>query len=360
MPDIIVIGASAGGLEAVRTVVKALPSGLPASLFIVIHTSPEGPGLLAGILDRSGSLPAVTARNGMPFEHGHIYVAPPDSHLLVEDGHVRLSQGPREHRFRPAIDPLFRTAARRFGRRVIGVVLSGNLADGSHGLMLIKENGGIAIVQNPEEAVAPSMPEAALQRVDVDHVLLAEEIGPAITDLVMNGHAHSSHRPGGKQTTPAKQRGAVGAEQPTAEEPDSDALETGAFPGPLSPFTCPDCGGTLWEFKSGELVRYRCHVGHGFTEQSLFVQQNGKVEDALWTALRAIEESIELRKRMADRALTRNLTTVMPSLERDIVEYESRADVLRDLLLRPGGKGDTKGRRQTRQRQASNGRKKKR
>lgn len=359
MPDVIVIGASAGGLDAVKTVVKAFPNGLAASVFIVIHTSPEGPGLLAGILDRSGRLPAVTATSGMPFEHGHIYVAPPDSHLLVENGYMRLSHGPREHRFRPAIDPLFRTAARQFGRRVIGVVLSGNLGDGSHGLMLIKENGGIAIVQNPEEAIASSMPETALQRVDVDHVLPASEIGPAITDLVMNGHDQSSHRPARKRPAHNRQRAATRAERPSAEEPDSDALETGELPGPPSPFTCPDCGGTLWEFRNGELVRYRCHVGHGFTEQSLFVQQNGKVEDALWSALRAIEETIEFRKRMADRAQTRNLTAVMPSLERDLADYESQADALRELLLRPRGNGNAKG-RQTRGRHTSNGRKKKR
>ena len=155
-------------------------------------------------------------------------------------------------------------------------------------------------------------------------------------------------------------RGSGGTEKPSAEEPDSDALETGTLPGPPSPFTCPDCGGTLWEFKSGELVRYRCHVGHGFTEQSLFVQQNGKVEDALWSALRAIEESIELRKRMADRAETRHLTAVVPSLKRDIAEYESRADALRGLLLGNGGSGKLTRRLQPRQRHTSNGRKKKR
>ena len=360
MPDIIVIGASAGGLDAVRVVVNAFPKDLPAAVFIVIHTSPEGPGLLAGILDRTGNLPAVTARSGMAFENGKIYVAPPDSHLLLEDGYVRLSSGPREHRFRPAIDPLFRTAARRFGRRVIGVVLSGNLADGSHGLLTIKESGGIAIVQRPDEAVAPSMPEMALQRVDVDHVLPAGEIGHVITDLVMNGHQRQSHRGGSKRTKPARSGGRTAVEEPNAEEPDSDALETGAFPGPPSPFTCPDCGGTLWEFKNGELVRYRCHVGHGFSEQSLANQQNEKVEDALWSALRAIEESIELRKRMADRAQTRNLTAVVPSLERDIADYESRADALRDLLLGNGGNGKPVTRPQARQRHTSNGRKKKR
>lgn len=356
MPDIIVIGASAGGLAAVSTVVKSLPKNLPASVFVVIHTSPEGPGLLADILDRSGELPAVTVRGGMPFERGHIYVAPPDAHLLVEDGYVRLSRGPREHRFRPAIDPLFRTAAGQFGKRVIGVVLSGNLADGSHGLMLIKQRGGTAIVQDPTEALASGMPESALQRVDADHVLPARDIGRVLTELVMNGHDRPRRRP-------AKQRGSralKSLETPNAEEPDSDALETGTLHGPPSPFTCPDCGGTLWEFKEGALVRYRCHVGHGFAEESLAVHQNGKIEDTLWSALRAIEESVELRKRMVARARTRNLTAVIPSLERDITEYQSRADALRDLLLHSGGNGKGQARRRTRKRQTSHGRRKKR
>jgi two-component system chemotaxis response regulator CheB len=185
MPDIIVIGASAGGLAAVSAVVKGFPRDLPAVVFVTIHTSPESPALLADILDRAGNLPAVTVRGAMPFEHGHIYVAPPDAHLLVDDGYVRLSRGPREHRFRPAIDPLFRTAAARFGNRVIGVVLSGNLGDGTHGLMVIKEAGGTAIVQDPREALAPGMPESALQQVDADHVLSASDIGLVLTDLVM-------------------------------------------------------------------------------------------------------------------------------------------------------------------------------
>jgi len=359
MPDIVVIGASAGGLIAVRTVVDALPRNLPAAIFIVVHTSPEGPGLLAQILDRTAKLPAVTAKNGMSFEHGHIYVAPPDAHLLIENGYLRLSRGPREHRFRPAIDPLFRTAATQFGPRVIGVVLSGNLADGSHGLMVIKQHGGTAVVQDPGEALAPSMPEHALERVKVDHVLPARAIGGAITDLVMNGHRRVSRNGRRKSSRKNKSR-TPKTETPNAEEPNSDGLETGALSGPPSPFTCPDCGGTLWEFRNGDLIRYRCHVGHGFTEESLALNQNDTVEDALWSALRAIEESIELRKRMTDRARMRNLTAVIPSPERDITEYKSRADALRALVLRPGGNGKKNGRRPARQRHSSNGSRKRR
>jgi hypothetical protein len=195
--------------------------------------------------------------------------------------------------------------------------------------------------------------------VKVDHVLPARAIGGAITDLVMNGHRRVSRNGRRKSSRKNKSR-TPKTETPNAEEPNSDGLETGALSGPPSPFTCPDCGGTLWEFRNGDLIRYRCHVGHGFTEESLALNQNDTVEDALWSALRAIEESIELRKRMTDRARMRNLTAVIPSLERDITEYESRADVLRALVLRPGGNGKKNGRRPARQRHSSNGSRKRR
>jgi two-component system chemotaxis response regulator CheB len=186
----VVIGASAGGLDAVRTIIYSLPPNFHTPILVVIHTSPEAPGLLAAILDRVGPLRASTARPIEPLENGHIYVAPPDSHLTIDRGRIRLTRGPREHRFRPAIGPLFRSAAQHYRDRAIGIVLSGNMADGTHRLMTIKGAGGIAMVEY--------------------------------------------------------------------------ALETGALRAPPSPFTCPDCGGTLWELNEGSLVRYRCHVGHSF------------------------------------------------------------------------------------------------
>jgi two-component system chemotaxis response regulator CheB len=240
MPDgshsAVVIGASAGGLDAVRTIINRLPRNFLAPILVVIHTSPEGPGLLSAILDRAGPLRASTARQAEPIRSGHIYVAPPDSHLIVDRGRIRLTRGPREHRFRPAIDPLFRSAAQPYGDRLIGIVLSGHMADGTHGLLTIKSAGGVAIVQNPEQAQVPTMPLSALQRVKVDYVLPTEEIGMVVTELVMNGHGN-----GGK-SRPVD----VTDPEPSAEHPGSDALETGALAGPPSPFTCPDCGGTLW------------------------------------------------------------------------------------------------------------------
>ena len=239
--DIIVIGASAGGLDAVTNVVKRLPSNLPATVFIVIHSSPEGPGLLPEILGRAATIPVTAARNRERIVRGHIYVPPADFHLVISDGHLRLSHGPREHRFRPAVDPLFRSAAEHYGPRVIGVVLSGSMADGTHGLMLIKSRGGVAIAQDPDDALFPAMPRSAIERVHVDHVLPSEQIGAVITELTMVRATGPRSRP-----KASVRPGKAGPRETTPETPGVDALRTGALDTPPSPFTCPDCGGTLW------------------------------------------------------------------------------------------------------------------
>jgi two-component system chemotaxis response regulator CheB len=320
---LVVIGASAGGLDAVSNVVRSLPSNLPATVLIVIHTSPEGPALLPDILGRLGTLPAATARDQDPITHGRIYVAPPDFHLLVSRGRLCLTRGPREHRFRPAVDPLFRSAAEHYGPRVIGVVLSGSMADGTHGLMVIKERGGVAVVQDPDDALFPAMPQSAIERVHVDHVLPSRQIGALITELTMMSAVAQRSRRGSKRRS----------RETSAEHPGTDALESGAFHKPPSPFTCPDCGGTLWELKQGGLVRYRCHVGHGFSEESLAAGQNGKFEDTLWSALRALEELIELRRRIAQRGRAGKLTSMIAGINRDIRDLEQQADTLRAALL---------------------------
>ena len=182
--DIIVIGASSGGLEAIKKFISDLPSNLEASLFIVWHTAPEAPGVFPTLLNRVSALPASYATDKDEIKHGRIYAAPPDHHLILEKKHMRLSRGPKENRFRPAIDPLFRSAALSHGQRVIGVILSGGLDDGSAGLWSIKEFGGTAVVQNPLNAEVPSMPESALRAVEADHVVTAAEIGPLLKRLV--------------------------------------------------------------------------------------------------------------------------------------------------------------------------------
>ena len=181
--DIVVVGASAGGIEALRVLVGRLPADLPASLFVVVHTSPEAPSMLADILDRSGKLPALTPNDGEHIRRGTIYVAPPDRHLLVEPNVMRVTRGPKENRFRPAIDPLFRSAAQTYGPRVVGVILTGYLDDGTAGLWTVKQLGGTAIVQDPADALVPFMPLNAITHVKVDYSLPLEEIAPLLVRL---------------------------------------------------------------------------------------------------------------------------------------------------------------------------------
>jgi two-component system chemotaxis response regulator CheB len=333
--NIIVIGASAGGLEAVRTFVYGLPKVIPASIFVVIHTSPDSPGLLASILDRASPVPVFVPRDGATIRDGCVYVAPPDEHLIIEGTQVRLTHGPREHRFRPAVDPLFRSAAEYHGPLVIGIVLSGHMADGAHGLMVIKQRGGVAIVQDPQQAQVPSMPLSALSLVKVDHVLRVEEMASVVMGIVMKNNGRRVKRP-------AKRKGTT--EVPSPERPDGDALKTGSMPSPPSPLTCPDCGGSLWELKAQGLLRYRCHVGHGFSAESLGEGMNVKLEDTLWSALRAMEELIELRKRMLDRSRSQQLTVLAATLQSEIAELEERGAIMRKLLLsRYAGTGARRG-----------------
>jgi two-component system chemotaxis response regulator CheB len=318
--DIIVIGGSAGALASLRPLLRGLPAGLPAAIFVVVHIPPDSPGELAAILGKLGPLPAETAADGGRIRSGRIYVAPPDHHLLVERGHVRVTRGPRENRFRPAVDPLFRTAAAAYGPRVIGVILSGAQDDGVVGLQQIKALGGIAIVQDPAEAEAPSMPESAMRQVSVDHVLrpgdmaaiLAGLVGTPVEEVPMANHE------------PKQDVAEVGL----------DALETGRLPGPPSPFTCPECGGALWELREGELIRFRCHVGHAYNGESLVAAQTDGLETAGWTALRALEESAALRRRMAEHARQRGMTAIARSYDEHAEESEARATIVRRVLVR--------------------------
>ena len=183
MPNIIVIGASAGGVETLRQIVRPLPADLPAAIFVVMHVSPLTPSLLPNILTAAGLLPASPAQDGDLIEPSRIYVAPPDHHMLVEPGYIRLTRGPKENRHRPAIDPLFWTAARAYGPRVAGIVASGLMDDGATGLYIIKSEGGIAIVQDPKDAMFPSMPLSAIKAVPVDFILPAKAIPGKIVEL---------------------------------------------------------------------------------------------------------------------------------------------------------------------------------
>ena len=262
--DIIVIGGSAGGVEALQRIVAALPPQLEAAVFAVVHFPSDGTSFLPQILLRSGRFPAVHPEDGTAIRRGVIYVAPPDRHLTLQPGHVRLSRGPRENGHRPSVDPLFRSAARAYGARVIGVVLSGNLDDGTAGLAAVRRHGGVTVVQDPADAMYAGMPASAIGHVDVDHVVPAAEIAALLAALV---------------DEPLPPAAAVSEPRDDLEvgiaELEPAALAGDERPGMPSGYSCPSCHGSLFEIQEGEVVRFRCRVGHAFGSDTLLHEQRG-------------------------------------------------------------------------------------
>jgi len=254
-PAIVVVGASVGGVEALVALVGVLPPDLPAAVFVALHST-DRPSLLPTILSHAGPLPATAATDGAEMHAGHIYVAPAGHHLLLSRGHMHVVQGPRENGFRPAIDPLFRSAARASGPRVIAVVLSGLLDDGTAGLLTVKSHGGVAIVQDPEEALASSMPRSALTYVAVDYTARLAEMGPLIASLAWQRSVGGDIMP---DETPAIAYGADGPLDVVGEEA-----------GTPAPFSCPECGGVLSEVRESTLLRFRCQTGHRYSPRALW------------------------------------------------------------------------------------------
>ncbi len=321
--DIIVVGASAGGVEALGELVSLLPADLPAAVFIVLHIPAYGTSVLPGILSRRGPLPAVHPADGEAIRQGRIYVAPPDHHLLLEkDGTVRLTRGPHENGHRPAVDTLFRSAARAYGPRVIGVVLTGTLDDGTAGLQVVKRRGGLAVVQDPEEALFASMPRAAIEAVAVDHVAALAEIGSTLARLAHLPAPAESEAP----VTPDLE------DEVKVAEFDIKNLET-RREGKPSSYACPDCHGVLWEVEEDDLLRFRCRVGHAFSPESLLASQSDALEDALWTALRALEESAALAERLSERAGGRGHGLAADRFAQQAADAHQRAATIRQALL---------------------------
>jgi two-component system chemotaxis response regulator CheB len=323
MPDhgIVVVGASAGGVEALADLATSLPDNLPAAVFVVLHLPATGTSALPEILRRHGPLPAAHVRDGEPIQSGRVYVAPPDHHVVLRTGHVHLSRGPRENGHRPAIDPLFRSAAREYGTRVIGVVLSGTLDDGTAGLLAIKSRGGVAVVQDPEDALYTGMPGNALEHVQVDHVASAASMGKLLASLIANL----------AEPPPAPALSDMQVEV----EMEGFSLEAfeGTHPGRPSGFSCPDCNGVLWQIQDGGLERYRCRVGHAWSPESLLTQQSEALEAALWVALRSLEERAALARRLAEPARRRGYSITATRFEEQAAEAQQAARLVRDLLL---------------------------
>lgn len=323
--DIIVIGASVGGIEALKTIVGGLPQDFPASLFVVLHISPDSPGVLSDILDRAGTLPAANALDTERIKSGRIYVAPPDRHLIIEPNRVRLTRGPKENRFRPAVDPLFRSAAQVYGPRVIGLILTGFLDDGAAGLWAVKRLGGTAIVQDPQDALADSMPRSALRQVEADHCLPVAEIASLLVRLTQNAMAEK-----GRLEVPEELEIEV---RIAAEE---TALETGVLKlGEPSKYACPECHGVLLQLNQENRTRFRCHTGHAYSADSLLAEISENIEDSLWNSIRAIEERVLLLRHMAEHLPEdENEQTAENYLAR-AREAERRAGIVRQALGKP-------------------------
>ncbi len=327
--DIATIGASSGGIEALMKLVGDLPPDLPAAVFVVVHLPESVRSALPRILDRSGPLEAVHPEDGEPIRNGRIYVAPPNFHLLLERGRVRVVRGPRENRHRPAVDPLFRTAARAYGPRIVGTILTGARNDGTAGLLAVKRRGGVAVVQDPDEAPFSGMPESALEYVDVDHCLPLEKIAPLLARLARE---------------PAREEG----EYLVSEEMDYESKIAGLDPstvegedppGELSSFTCPECAGPLYELHDGEFLRFRCRVGHAYTPESAMDAKTEELESALYMALNTLEESAEMSERLAARSRGQEYSYAAARFEARARGARKQAAVIRQVLT--GGTPDT-------------------
>ncbi|MGM1059384.1 chemotaxis protein CheB [Saccharothrix sp. Mg75] len=318
--DLIVVGASAGGVEALRSFTAGLPADLDAAVAVVLHLPAGGTSALAGILNRSGPLSAVTASDGMRLRRGRVHVAPPDHHLIVIDGVIHLSHGPTENGHRPSVDALFRSAAASHGAGTIGVVLSGTLDDGTGGMVSIANRGGLVIVQDPEEALFGGMPNSVLRHVAVDHVLSTAKMGELLRGCV--GHEVRQ----GAETADLAQR-----ETDIASGVGAHAAEVISMGHP-SNFSCPDCQGNLVELDAVP-KRFRCQVGHAWTAEALLDAQGVTLEKALWTALRTLEEKAGLAGRMRQDALRRGAELMVRRYQRAEEEAASAADVLRGHLL---------------------------
>jgi two-component system, chemotaxis family, protein-glutamate methylesterase/glutaminase len=322
--NIIVIGASAGGFEALQQVVEGFRPDFPAAIFVVWHMSPEVRGMLPLVLNRANTLKAAHAYDGEAIVSGRIYVAKPDHHLLIEPGIVRVARGPKEHRFRPAIDPLFRSAAYAYGPQVIGVVLSGALDDGTAGLWTIKYRGGLAVIQDPADAEVPSMPESARREVTVDHSVPVADMANLLMQI---SQEPTQHVP--QQDTLYD----VQTQREISIAKESRAFELGIMKfGDPTPYTCPECHGALSTLKDGHYLRFRCHTGHAFSPSSLLAAVSETIEESIWNSIRALEEGILLLNNMGDHYAEANSPKLAARYFQQAQAISERARVLHAMI----------------------------
>ena len=358
--DIIVIGGSAGSYEPLKSIISSLPASFPASILVVVHMASDFPSLLPEHLGMVSHLPVSQAVDMEPIRRGHIWVARPDYHFTVEAGRLRVQRGPRENRHRPAIDPLFRTAARVYGSLVIGVILSGQQDDGSMGLYAVKQRGGIAIVQDPNDAAASEMPRHALLYATPHYVLRAGDLAANLIELAQidqdeivmpkrkpskpNGKpvgktAHRLRTANASSLSDKKSRRGSRVAAPSNHPPveggeNEQNLKAAYFDegeGNPSVFACPECHGVLWEVRDGDLVLFRCRVGHSYGSESLATELSGASEAALWAAMRALEEKAAMQRRIAD-GLGSNSKSARRLHDQSAAD-DANAHIIRDMIF---------------------------
>ncbi|WP_340316523.1 chemotaxis protein CheB [Rhizorhabdus argentea] len=319
--DIIVVGSSAGGVEALQRLCAGLPGDLPAAVFVAQHLSPSARSVLPQLLDKAGPLRAISPVDGQEIEPGHVYVAAPDYHMLLRPGRILMRRGPYENRTRPAVNPLFRSAAIHYGSRTIGMILTGLLDDGTDGLIAIKAAGGTSIIQHPDDAEWPSMPRNALRRDHVDHAVALAELPALLSRLAGEASGPSVPIPDEYQIEDQ-----IAAQDFAVMEPDI------ITPGRPSHISCPDCGGVLNQIQAEEELRFRCQVGHAFTSLGLATAQNDELERALGIAVRTHRDRLRLFQQMGESADAQGLEFAKHRWDMARAESEHLIDVLEEAM----------------------------
>lgn len=320
--DIVGIGTSAGGVEALLYLAERLPEDLPAAVLVTIHLSSHRRSVLDELLSRAGPLAATFARDGEPLRKGHIFLAPPDRHLLVENDRLLLGAGPRENNTRPAIDPMLRSIAVCCGPRAVGVVLTGTLGDGASGLWAVSQCGGVSVVQDPGDAAFPDMPENALRIIEPDHVPRLKDMAALIESVV--------HQPAGD---PVQVSDVIRLEVEIAKTGRNKMDEMDRI-GRRSLLACPDCHGVMWEIDENGLTRYRCHVGHTYTADLMGIAIDENLRRALASAVRALEEKVVLARKLQQQAADRGHRLAGETWTDRVSEYEHELNVVREAIMR--------------------------
>ena len=321
--DIIVIGASMGGFHALRDLISEFPKDLKAAVLVVLHIPSEHKSFLAETFGKNAKIPVLAAKDHLEIKNGHVYIAVPDFHLLIKSKRIELSHGPRHNLHRPAVDTLFYSAATAYGPRVIGVILTGALDDGTAGLMEVKRHGGVSVIQDPSDAVNPSMPASARDCVPIDHCVPLSKMAELLVTLAGQPVKMSSL--------------AAAKKMPKPNEPE------------LSTHICPECNGPMWAIEAGNLLHFHCRIGHAFSGQSLLVEKNMALETALWSAVNALKDKSNIAGQLLSLLKKSKSKSETPQYYREQIESaDYYSDQLREILVKessPAALASKKGKR---------------